>query len=219
MSSKRDGKASGSPMDSAERLLQLLKTRGPQPAAALGEMLGTSGENARQQLNKLARLGLVTQRPLPGGVGRPVIEWRLSEAGHARFPDGHADLASRLILSVRDTLGDEALAKLVEARQGETLALYRDALGDATALESRVERLAEIRTREGYMAEWQREEDGSLLLIENHCPICRAAHTCPDLCRSELTVFRAVLGKDVSVERTEHVLGGARRCVYRIESV
>ncbi|MDX5434980.1 MAG: MarR family transcriptional regulator, partial [Halomonas sp.] len=106
-----------------------------------------------------------------------------------------------------------------EARQGETLALYRDALGDATALEARVERLAEIRTREGYMAEWRREEDGSLLLIENHCPICRAAHTCPDLCRSELTVFRAVLGEDVSVERTGHVLGGARRCVYRIERV
>ncbi|QOR40169.1 transcriptional regulator [Billgrantia diversa] len=217
MSSNSDGKAAGSPADSAEKLLHLLKTRGPHSAAALGEWLGTSGENARQQLKKLARQGLVTQRPLPGGVGRPVIEWRLSEAGHARFPDGHAELASRLILSVRDTLGDEALARLVEARQGETLALYRQALADATSLEVRVERLAEIRTREGYMAEWQREEDGSLLLIENHCPICQAARTCPDFCRAELEVFRAVLGDDVHVERTDHVLAGARRCVYRID--
>lgn len=219
MSRHRDGKNASHTTDTAARLLHLLKTQGPCSSAQLGDMLGTSGENARQQLTRLARQGLVAQRPRPVGVGRPVIEWRLSEAGHARFPDGHADLASRLILSVRDTLGDEALAKLVEARQGETLALYRDALSDATALEARVERLAEIRTREGYMAEWRREEDGSLLLIENHCPICRAAHTCPDLCRSELTVFRAVLGEDVSVERTEHVLGGARRCVYRIERV
>lgn len=216
MSSKRDTKAAGSAADTAERLLHLLKTQGPRSATALGEQLGTSGENARQQLTKLARQGLVTQRSLPGGVGRPTTEWRLSEAGHARFPDGHADLASRLIASVRDTLGDEALARLVEARQGETLTLYREALDDAEGLEARVERLAAIRTREGYMAEWQREEDGSLLLIENHCPICQAARTCPDLCRAELEVFRAVLGKDIRVERTDHVLAGARRCVYRI---
>ncbi|MGQ4879137.1 helix-turn-helix transcriptional regulator [Billgrantia sp. LNSP4103-1] len=219
MSSKCDGKATGSLADTGERLLQLLKIHGPHSAAALGELLGTSGENARQQLTKLARQGLVTQRPLPGGVGRPVIEWRLSEAGHARFPDGHADLASRLILSVRDTLGDDALSRLIETRQDETLRLYREALGDAATLETRVERLAELRTREGYMAAWRREEDGSLLLIENHCPICQAASTCPDLCRAELDVFRAVLGEDVRVERTDHVLAGARRCVYRIRDV
>jgi predicted ArsR family transcriptional regulator len=217
MSSNRDGKAASSPADTAEKLLHLLKTRGPHSAATLGELLGTSGENARQQLTKLARRELVVQRPLPGGVGRPVIEWRLSEAGHARFPDGHADLASRLILSVRDTLGDDALVRLVEARQGETLALYREALGDVESLEARIERLAEMRIREGYMAECRREEDGSLLLIENHCPICQAARTCPDLCRAELEVFRAVLGEDVRVERTDHVLAGARHCVYRIE--
>ncbi len=202
--------------DTAERLLHQLKVRGPQSAAALGERLGTSGENARQQLAKLARQGLVAQRPLPGGVGRPTIEWRLSEAGHARFADGHAELASRLIVSVRDTLGDEALARLIEARQAETLAQYRQALADCDRLEARVRRLAEIRSREGYMAEWHALEDGSLLLIENHCPICRAAHACPDLCRSELEVFRTVLGAEAEVERTDHVLAGARRCAYRI---
>ncbi|MCE8003023.1 helix-turn-helix transcriptional regulator [Billgrantia ethanolica] len=217
MSSNHAGKAASTAADTAERLLLLLKTRGPHSAAALGEMLGTSGENARQQLGKLARQGLVAQRPLPGGVGRPTIEWRLSEAGHARFADGHAELASRLIVSVRDTLGDAALTRLIEARQAETLAQYRQALADSDSLEARVQRLAEIRSREGYMAEWQREADGSLLLIENHCPICQAASTCPDFCRSELAVFRAALGEGASVERTEHVLAGARRCVYRIQ--
>lgn len=216
MSSNHDGKGGSAQADSAERLLFLLKTRGPRSAAALGEMLGTSGENARQQLVKLARQGLVAQRPLPGGVGRPTIEWRLSEAGHARFADGHAELASRLIVSVRDTLGDHALARLIEARQAETLAQYRQALAGSDSLEERVQQLAEIRSREGYMAEWQQAADGSLLLIENHCPICQAARTCPDLCRSELEVFRAVLGENVSVERSDHVLTGARRCVYSI---
>jgi predicted ArsR family transcriptional regulator len=29
-------------------------------------------------------------------------------------------------------------------------------------------------------------------------------------------LFRAVLGDDVSVERAEHIVGGDRRCAYRI---
>jgi predicted ArsR family transcriptional regulator len=217
MSSDPNEKFAAPAGSAAERLLHLLKTRGPHSAGELGEMLGTSGENARQQLNKLARQELVAQRPRPGGVGRPVVEWRLTEAGHRRFPDTHAELAARLITSVRDSLGEEALARLVAAREAETLALYRHELADAVSLGERVARLAEIRSREGYMAEWHEAEDGSLLLIENHCPICSAARTCPAFCRSELQVFRAVLGDEVSVERLDHVLAGDRRCAYRLQ--
>lgn len=61
------------------------------------------------------------------------------------------------------------------------------------------------------------ETDGdALLLIENHCPICAAATLCQGLCTTELELFRDVLGPDVQVERTEYLLDGDRRCVYRI---
>lgn len=59
--------------------------------------------------------------------------------------------------------------------------------------------------------------DGSYALIENHCPICTAARACTGLCAAELDVFRAVLGPRMSLERTEHIVSGARRCVYRAE--
>jgi predicted ArsR family transcriptional regulator len=58
-----------------------------------------------------------------------------------------------------------------------------------------------------------------VLLVENHCPICAAARACQNFCRSELDVFRRVLGPDVQVERVEHQLAGARRCAYRIVSL
>jgi len=38
------------------------------------------------------------------------------------------------------------------------------------------------------------------------------------LCGSELQVFQAVLGQRVDIERTEHIVTGARRCAYRIKS-
>ena len=68
------------------------------------------------------------------------------------------------------------------------------------------------------MAEVQRQRDGSFLLIENHCPISAAANVCPKLCDAEMGVFRAILGVDVSIERAEHMVAGARRCVYRIRT-
>jgi predicted ArsR family transcriptional regulator len=60
---------------------------------------------------------------------------------------------------------------------------------------------------------------GGFLLVENHCPICAAARTCQGLCASELEVFRRVLGPDVTVERSDHILAGARRCAYRVSKV
>ena len=78
-------------------------------------------------------------------------------------------------------------------------------------------RLADLRTAEGYMASWSAEPDGSFLLIESHCPICAAAETCQGFCRSELAVFRGLLGPDVRVERVEYLLTDGRRCAYRIE--
>ncbi|MBI3329007.1 MAG: transcriptional regulator, partial [Nitrospinae bacterium] len=71
-------------------------------------------------------------------------------------------------------------------------------------------------TEEGYMAGVHPQGDRSFLLVENHCPICAAAVACTGLCGKELEVFQAVLGKGVIVERTEHIVAGARRCAYRV---
>ena len=65
------------------------------------------------------------------------------------------------------------------------------------------------------MAEW-RSDDVGFLLLENHCPICAAAAACQGFCRAVLDIFRAVPGPAAMVERTDHILAGARRCADRI---
>lgn len=201
----------------ADRILLHLKTRGPQTAADLGAALGSTGENARQQLVKLATDGLVETESVVRGVGRPAQFWRLTDRGHARFPDTHAELTVSLVKSVRDVLGADALDRLIAAREGDMRAAYQAELDGRTGIEARLAGLADIRSREGYMAEWRKAEDGEgWLLIENHCPICAAATACQGFCRAELAIFRAMLGPGCQVERTEHIVHGARRCAYRI---
>ena len=37
-------------------------------------------------------------------------------------------------------------------------------------------------------------------------------------CRSELELFRDVLGEGARVERVEHILADAQRCAYRVSA-
>lgn len=204
---------------STDRLLFLLKTRGSQTAAELGSALGTTGENARQQLAKLAAEDLVETETVVRGVGRPSQFWRLTARGQSRFPDAHAELTVSLLNNIRDLLGVEVLDRLVGAREDEMRVAYREKLRKAKGPEARIAALTDIRTREGYMAEYREADDGEgWLLVENHCPICAAATACQGFCRSELAIFREMLGPECSIERTEHIVHGARRCAYRIRS-
>jgi predicted ArsR family transcriptional regulator len=198
-----------------DRVLGLLKRRGPLRSVDVAVVLGTTAEAARQQLTKLAGEGLVEPAIEKNGVGRPARVWHLTPAAHGRFPDTHAELTVRLIEAVRTTLGEAALDQLVCVREAETRRAYSAALADAGTLRTRVARLAQLRSRDGYMAEWRADTEG-FLLLENHCPICAAATACQGFCRAELEIFRDVLGPGVSVDRIEHVLAGARRCAYRI---
>lgn len=204
-------------MSAGDRLLFLLKTRGPATAGALAERLRISPQAVREQLCQLEADDLVAHDDEASGRGRPKRHWRLTPEADRRFPDTHAELTVDLIAALRAELGEAALDALIGRRERDVAAHYRARLAGCASLEERVATLAALRDAEGYMAEWRRSEDGAgFELIENHCPICAAARACQGFCRAELDVFRAVLGDDCAVERVEHILSGARRCAYRI---
>ncbi|WP_108880713.1 helix-turn-helix domain-containing protein [Anderseniella sp. Alg231-50] len=205
--------------DSRQQLLHILKTLGPRSTSSLANRLEMTLAGARKHLKLLEQEKLVASSGIAGGVGRPDMVWRLTKTGHDRFPDTHDSLTLDLIGSIRSVFGEAGLDKLIAARESETTKRYAHALGSAGSLRQKVERLAELRSEEGYMAQAEQIDDRTWRLAENHCPVCAAASVCQGLCRSELAVFRQVLGKSVTVERDEYLLDGARRCSYLIRSL
>ncbi|TDP63802.1 helix-turn-helix transcriptional regulator [Roseateles toxinivorans] len=201
--------------NTSDQILYTLKSRGPQGAQVVAEACGLSAMGARKQLLALEGAGLVASHEEAHGVGRPARLWQLTEAGHARFPDRHGELAVQLIAQVSALLGPQALQALINQRQSDAQAAYEAGLAGAKTLAQRVQGLARKRAEEGYMARAEREGK-AWLLIEDHCPICAAASSCQGFCQSELELFQNCLGDSVTVERSEHLLAGARRCVYRI---
>lgn len=206
-------------MKSSDQILFLLKTRGPKTAQQLAQLMELTSMGARRQLEAAQEKGLVEFEDTADKVGRPSRRWLLTAAGHARFPDRHADLTLQLIGQARAVFGEEGLERLIASREKAIEAHYRMEVSDQPDLAARVEALARARDAEGYMAETEVRGDGSVLLIENHCPICAAARECQNFCRSELEIFQRVIGEGASVERAEHLLAGARRCVYVIKPI
>jgi predicted ArsR family transcriptional regulator len=198
--------------------MDLLKREGAQSAQQLAAALGVSAMAVRQHLYALESQKMVTFTEVPRPRGRPEKQWQLTSGAAAFFPDGHADLTVDLIGAMGEAFGSSGLKKLLAVRAQQQLEHYRGRLSRYPSLRRRLERLAELRTQEGYMAEVLSEPDGTLLFVENHCPICTAAVSCTGLCGAELDVFRGVLGDLADVDRCEHILDGDRRCAYRVQA-
>jgi predicted ArsR family transcriptional regulator len=198
-------------------ITKLLKTEGPIDSAQLAQRLGLTAMAVRQHLYALQREGLVTSEERPVPIGRPAKFWRLTPEADHLFPEAYAELSVALINSVKDAFGDEALERVLTSRCARQQMDYGKRIRPKDSLERKLNELAKVRTEEGYMAEIWREEVGSFLLVENHCPICAAANACQGFCATELDLFRSVLGPGVTVERAEHIIKGDHRCVYTVK--
>lgn len=208
------------PLSGAKRrLVDALARAGEATAAELSVTLGVTEAAVRQHLDTLGAAGIVTRgRARPShGPGRPPSSWRLGDAARALFPDRHADLAVELLEALRRTGGEGAVDAALDQRAEVQRRAYRDAVATPkrASVRARVGRLAEARTADGYVAVAIHDAGGSTL-VEHHCPVAAAAGSAPSLCRRELELFRDVLGPEVHVERTAHLLAGDDRCAYRI---
>lgn len=204
--------------DAQRRIVDHLKRAGASTTASIADALTVTTQAVRPQLVELEERGLVRSETLStGSRGRPPVGWALTPLAIDLFPDRHADLTVELIRTVRSELGETALDAVLAARDRDHLAALEqrmEGLADDD-LPARVAVLAEARSRQGYMAEVVPDGD-DLLLVEHHCPVCAAATECQNLCRNELALFQDAIGSGATVERTQHLLSGDERCVYRV---
>ena len=205
------------PGSGRKRVLFVLKTNGPQTAVHIAKRLGVTTMAVRQHLALLEGEALIDFTLERRKVGRPIRRWRLTDKGYDLFPDRHAELAIAMLEAVGDAFGENGYDRFAETLTRLQVDTYRARMPPAEApLEERVACLARIRLEEGYMAESRLRLDGVVELVENHCSIAKAARLCSKLCGSELSLFQAILGERVRIERVEHILSGDPRCTFSI---
>lgn len=200
--------------DSSTRktLLTMLKTDGPLSVGELSRQLGITEMAVRRHMNTLERDGLVSATLVRRAMGRPTHRYALTERAETLFPSNYHLLVLDFLETLEAEEDGELLARLFDKRKRKLIGKYRERLeGD---LGSRVEELTRIQNDNGYMADWEREEDGGYVINEYNCPIARVACRYGHACRSELEMFGELLG--ASVQRVECLANGGRKCKYVI---
>jgi iron-sulfur cluster biosynthesis transcriptional regulator SufR len=202
--------------DTRERILQLLKFQGALTVDQVADALGITSMGVRRHLLALERDGLVRYRVEQRGQGRPGFVYSLTEQGDEFFPRTYSQLANSLIDAVRALYGDAGVERLFDRRTQELAKQYHERL-IGKDLKERIAELAQIRSEEGYMSDWEQTDERTYLLREHNCAICQVAKQCQSACSHELDLFRKVLD-DADVTRAEHIVKGDKMCAYVIRA-
>jgi DeoR family suf operon transcriptional repressor len=195
-------------------LVNTLKKRGETTVEALAEHLDMTVSGVRQQLMALERDGFVTFSEVRDGPGRPRHIYRLTPAAHGLFPKAYADLTNELLAYVEDT-DPELVAHLFDSRRERRINGALERMEDLD-FDAKIAELTRILDEDGYLADFERRDDGTYVVTERNCAIFGVALQHGQACGSELEFIRRVL-PDARVERIAHMVAGAHNCSYRVE--
>jgi DeoR family suf operon transcriptional repressor len=191
-------------------LLALKKTQ-PLTAKQLGAMFGVTPNALRRHLKELETEGLVRYQREIRGVGGPVYAFSLSDAGERLFPRAYDSALNEVLELVRQQFGSDGVVDLFRKRWTEIAERAKPALA-ALPLNERAERLAELLTGLGYMAEASGGPGATLK--EHNCAIRAVIERFPEICVAEQGFLEEVLGAHVT--RQQHIAAGANCCEYCI---
>lgn len=204
-----------------EAVLSVLLREGEATAAQLARTLGVSVQAMRRHLRSLEDDGLVEASPSHEGPGRPSNRWRLTAQGQGRFPDGSENFALGLLHTLTENLPADTLELVLRQQAEQKAADYRRLIGSGP-LGQRLERLVDLRRKEGYVAECRRDDDPNSsgatpawVISEFHCSVVRIAEKYPVVCDQELRLIRHTF-PDCAVERVHWRLEGGHSCGFRI---
>lgn len=195
-------------------IINILRTVGPLTVGELGDRLGITHVAVRRHLTSLERDGLVTsvQERLP--MGRPTRVYSLTDAADELFPKKYGSLTLE-VLDFMNVAGEDLVERFFAARGQSMVEKYGPEVTQGKSLEERVSLLTEVQQANGYLAEWSKGEDGSLVLKEFNCPVHQVSRRYQHACHHELEFFKTVLGTD-KVERVECIAKGGTSCRYAI---
>ncbi len=196
-------------------ILLIMKRQGQVDLGTLAGTLGVTKMAVLKHIRSLEDHGLIERVPVRHGPGRPRLALRLAPRAAGLFPKAYGAVTCAALAFIEERMGREAVGEALRRRQAEVLREYGRRLG-TDPLGARVEKLAALRDRDGYMAEARAGPRGRFELLEYNCPILAVAETYWEACEVEQELFTKVL--QANVETTHRVVAGSHVCRFVITS-
>jgi predicted ArsR family transcriptional regulator len=195
-------------------ILHYLKENGAATVDELAAVLSLTTVTVRHHLDILRSDEVVSEpavrhRSTPG---RPQYAYTLTGKASEHFPKNYCDLAGCLLEEVKAGAAPQAVNVFFEGVANRMAALAPPPPAGAELAE-RFDRAVAFLSSQGYVANWERVDEGYLLHTCN-CPYEGLARDNPELCGMDLTLVSNLLGQ--MPRRVSRVVEGATSCAYLI---
>lgn len=198
-----------------ETILKYLKEKGEATVDELSSVLGgLTSVTVRHHLDILRGAGFVSDpmirhRATPG---RPQYAYTLTGKASEHFPKNYRDLAGHLLEEMKACPPHGGVNIFFEGVANRMSALAQPVVAGET-LDQQLDHAVAFLNSQGYVANWERADDGYLLHTCN-CPYEALAKDNPELCGMDLTLVSNLLG--LVPRRISRVVEGATSCAYFI---
>jgi predicted ArsR family transcriptional regulator len=196
-----------------EKILMILKTRGPMPIDDLSKELNITSMGIRQHLLSLERRGLIDYITKRQGIGRPAFLYKLTDKADNLFPKTYDKFIIDIFKDIEKYEGRNKIDDIFKWRKNRLFKETREALSEKKSLEDKVYELKDIFESRGYLVDLD-ETDNYYSFKQFNCPIYKVASEYKEACKYELQMYKDLLGKEVT--RQQCMADGNPSCTYTI---
>jgi predicted ArsR family transcriptional regulator len=195
------------------KIVRSLRRRHSASAVDLAEEFGVSPNAIRQQLLALERDGYVVERSVRRGPTKPTLEFSLTPAAEALFPQRYDKMLNAVLREVRESYGQDGLETVLSKLSERAAASYRKKL-HAPDVKGRAFELAELLRENGVEADVVVNDAGGIELREHNCPYGQTVGEHPEVC----SIIHSVLRETVSPQtrQIESIATGGDACRFEL---
>jgi predicted ArsR family transcriptional regulator len=198
-----------------ERILNILKERGQATVDDLSQELGLTAVTVRHHLDILRGEGLIAsphirRRKTPG---RPQYVYTLAGKAASFFPKRYGQLTNMILDELHSCLSPAEIDQLMR-NIGTRIASQADLPEEKDGFETRLTSVTDFLNELGYMARWDRQDNGDYALHVANCPYEAVSHQDHQVCMIDMTLLTYLLG--TSPERVSWSAQGDQDCCYLI---
>ncbi len=200
-------------MSTRDVILHTIKASPQVNVEELAKAVDISPVTVRHHLNTLQADGLIQSASVRRKVGRPYYVYSLSEKGQEMFPKRYVRLTTRLLDEMKAHLPPEVVGDVFSSVVDGVIEDHRGEF-EHLNFEGRLDYLVELLAEEGFLASWQKGDDG-YVVTEYSCPYLSLGEDHGEICRIDTELIVGVL--NVPVQQNSCMLAGGACCEFTVK--
>ncbi len=161
----------------------------------------------RRHIHELIQQGFLKQQSIKQKIGRPYYTYKLTEKGHATFPNENETLPLEILQDLEAIQGQQAVKNVLAQRMERERAQFLEEV-ELESFDQRIATIVRIQEDKGFMIEYDQNNDGDYEIRNYNCPIINIASKYQQVCSNEKQVLGEVFPSSKVISRSCIATGG-----------